>query len=55
MKIVKIYCDRCGKEIKGFEEYHGVFGKLIGRDNTPDIEICLCMDCTIELKKFLKG
>lgn len=55
MKIVKIFCDRCGKEIKGYEEHHGVFGELIGRDNTSDIEICLCGGCTNGLKKFLEG
>ncbi len=54
MKIVKIFCDKCGKEIKGIEEYHGVFGVLTGRDNTPDVEICLCKDCTIGLEKFLE-
>ena len=54
MRIVKIFCDRCGKEITGIEEYHGVYGTLTGRDNTPNIEMILCGECTTGLKIFMR-
>lgn len=58
MKIVKVYCDRCGEEMEDeyFSEGDGVAYCYHKNNNVVDGKyVDLCEDCERELKEWYGG
>lgn len=53
MKIVKYYCDHCGKEIKIEDDINSV--GILFDPAYRSIDVHLCNDCVKDLKKFISN